>query len=445
MSEDDLPHLKVSPSQVELEEFSAGEEEDEDEPLEQEPKPKASIQVAVQPRSSHHNELGHEHRWYSDDEVADKLQQLVNESITLLSQPTQSDSYDLFSILLDTLILPSCHLIRGDMDMEIIAEEILSHTRIEDDADDVLRLLVSLFQGLKLDRPDGDVGVEQGYVYLSFIYYLGKMTLANTYRRLAELDGLELLKPVILNYSNHRLHGPAVKLMYEICQVGELGLSELGEIDETLVVAVLDKIETTSTDEAFEEELNALVKLILSFNNQFQQKNHARTIIKNQVISALASRLHLGKKLGETVIMIFNRAASATVQRLLIRFIFIIFTTSETANFFYTNDLKVILDVILRESRAVAEEDEELQQGYLSILPPLLKHAGQRGYKRRDVLGLLTELRRGSSSSPSSPTRSPMDAPFPSPIDLNPIGVRSSTRRVADQVFADCRNLLCDE
>ncbi|KAI8841389.1 hypothetical protein BC829DRAFT_13254 [Chytridium lagenaria] len=294
-----------------------------------------------------------------------------------------------------------------------------------------------MVDGMGFEGGEGDV--EHGYVLLSLIYWLGRVSLAHTYRRLAELDGLTLLKPLVIEYGGKRIHRPAVNLLFEVCQVEEFSLSEL---NETLVVSLLDQIASTKTDDESEEELNSLVRLLLAFNHQFVLKNHARIVASNPVITALSSRLHLGKKLGETIILMFNRADNASVQRLLIRFLHLVLTTPETSQFFYTNDLQVILDVILRESRAVAEEDEELQQGYLSILPPLLKIMQQRPYKHRDVISLLTELRRGSSSAPSSPTRSPVDLTFTSPTDGTPIGVRASTRRVADQVFSECRGIL---
>lgn len=46
------------------------------------------------------------------------------------------------------------------------------------------------------------------------------------------------------------------------------------------------------------------------------------------------------------------------IQLSISKFLVVIFTTPSTANLFYTNDLKVIVDILLRELRAVAGEDE---------------------------------------------------------------------------------------
>ncbi len=120
------------------------------------------------------------------------------------------------------------------------------------------------------------------------------------------------------------------------------------------------------------------------------------------------------------------------------------------------------MDVILRESRSAAEEDEELQQGYLSILPYLLHNPCQRGYKVRVVSALLGDLRRGSSShsnsnsdgSPVSPARqgqnwteavgveSPLSSPLGGENAGSAVGVRPSTRRVAEKVFHECQDVL---
>ncbi|KAJ3111246.1 hypothetical protein HDU96_005880 [Phlyctochytrium bullatum] len=277
---------------------------------------------------------------------------------TMLSLPALTSACDMFAALLDSVLLPAARLIRDDHDMEIIAEEVLSHSRIEDDPDDVLKMLVRMVEDLDLSG-DNQM-LDRGYVCLSLAYHLGKLSLANTYRRLSELDGLTLLKPIIIRCGDHRIHRPAVKLLFELCLVEEFSLSELSEIDEALVLAVLDQVERTDVDDASENELNSLVTLMLAFNHQFCLKNHARTVIPNQVMKLLSSRMHLGKKLGETIILIFNRAENPTIQRLTLRFLKKLFSTSETAGFFYTNDINVIMDVVLRESRSIAEEDEEV-------------------------------------------------------------------------------------
>ncbi|KAJ3021831.1 UNVERIFIED_CONTAM: hypothetical protein HDU68_009432 [Siphonaria sp. JEL0065] len=331
-------------------------------------------------------------------------------------------------------------LIETAHEMDVLCEHIVRHPQFDHGCDDTLAELLFMLKGILLDLIDN---LELGHVILSLVYHLGTVYGANVFRKIGQ-DMDSMLVPIVARHSLHRIHFPAVKILYEVCQLQELSLSELNEFTSELIVVLFDVVERTSQADQLEEYNYACIRLLLAFNHQFLMKNHARNVIENRIITQLSPRLHLGKSLGANIIFMFNRADNSRVQRLIIRFLYISLKTPETSALFYTNDLKVILDVVLRELRAVADENEEMQQGYLNLLPPLLHNPQLQNHKIEDVSCLLGELRRqdsGRTGGSESPNRSDLPSTPLSSV-LGNSNVRPSTRRVAERVFLECRDIL---
>ncbi|KAJ3295288.1 hypothetical protein HDU79_009475 [Rhizoclosmatium sp. JEL0117] len=335
----------------------------------------------------------------------------------LLDQALNAESA--IQAAVDTLMANHTIISTGH-EMDVLCEHIVRHSIIDSASDEALAELLFLLKGLLKDLNEN---LELGRVVLTLIYYLGIVYGANVFRKISQ-DMDTLLIPVVLGCSSHQIHYPAVQLLFQVCLLQEMSISELNEFTPELIVVLFDSVERTSHSDELEDYNYALIKLLLVINDQFMMKNHARNVIENQIIACLSPRLFLGKSLGGNIIFMFNRA--------------------ETATFFYTNDLRVILDVVLRESRAVADEDEEIQQGYLNLLPALLHNSQLQNYKLDDVKTLLGELRRQDSGNQQS--NSPgKDVPLPTtPLSAffgNP-SVKPSTRRVAERVFLECREIL---
>jgi len=112
---------------------------------------------------------------------------------------------------------------------------------------------------------------------------------------------------------------------------------------------------------------------------------------------------------GENIILLLNRATETAIQLLILKLLYLLFTTAATYEYFYTNDLRVLLDVIIRNLLDLPSEMNVLRHTYLRVLAPLLAHTQLRQpphYKRDQVLSLL-EILRGSGSvhfTPPEPT-----------------------------------------
>lgn len=86
-----------------------------------------------------------------------------------------------------------------------------------------------------------------------------------------------------------------------------------------------------------------------------------------------------------------NIPGETCLQLLILKLLYLLFTTSATYEYFYTNDLRVLVDVMIRNLLDLPEESESLRHTYLRVLYPLLEHTQLRHihYKRDEILNLL--------------------------------------------------------
>ena len=88
------------------------------------------------------------------------------------------------------------------------------------------------------------------------------------------------------------------------------------------------------------------------------------------------------------------------MQLLTLKLLYLIFTTPPTYEYFYTNDLRVLVDILIRNLLDLPEESGALRHTYLRVLYPLLSHTQLRlppQYKRDEIRKLLSVLARGQS------------------------------------------------
>ncbi len=82
------------------------------------------------------------------------------------------------------------------------------------------------------------------------------------------------------------------------------------------------------------------------------------------------------------------------MQLLLLKILYLLFTTPGTQQYFYTNDLRVLVDVFLRELIDLPDESEALRHTYLRVLNPLLSNTQLRdlAYKQPQIRRTLQAL-----------------------------------------------------
>jgi len=234
------------------------------------------------------------------------------------------------------------------------------------------------------------------------ILYLAGREYKSIFKRMVNEQGrnfVSKLKDHIESKDGDKLQQISIKLLFEICRVQRLSPNELDLIDESFLNHLLDLVEKTRDDE--DETFNySVICLILSFNEQFMLASMSREVEyfddydDNTVLQVLGARIGSSKTFSENVIFMLNRAVDHNIQMLILKLLYEIFTTPKTYEYFYTNDLRVLIDVFIRELYDLPEESEALRHTYLRVLFPLITNTqlNQHRYKQHQIYSLLLDL-----------------------------------------------------
>ncbi|TDL27855.1 hypothetical protein BD410DRAFT_713183 [Rickenella mellea] len=218
----------------------------------------------------------------------------------------------------------------------------------------------------------------------------------------------------------------AVGILYEVCRVQKFSMQDLVPFDDAFIEHLFELVEQTRHMQ--DETLNySVIKLIVALNEQFMVASLKPTSSpsphnhhhhghghsdedQNRVLIVLMRRLGSSKTFGENMIFMLNRAnrtpEDLCMQLLVLKILYLLFTTKGTSEYFYTNDLCVLVDVFLRELVDLDEESESLRHTYLRVLHPLLTRTQLRTlqYKRAQIVQMLESLTSNSSIRDISPT-----------------------------------------
>ncbi|ORX92429.1 hypothetical protein K493DRAFT_316589 [Basidiobolus meristosporus CBS 931.73] len=194
----------------------------------------------------------------------------------------------------------------------------------------------------------------------------------------------------LLNKDNEDGHlFSTMLLLCELCQSNLLASADLKLLREPLINKLLDIVEETQCGD---ETLNYMgIQLILAINAQFTGERQG---VENMVIKVLGDRSETSKSFGENLLFMMNRGAKPAIQLLILKFLYALFTNDVTYDYFYTNDLRVLVDVIIRELYDLPDEEAELRRAYLEVLPPLVCNTQYPDilHKAQDIVCLLEEL-----------------------------------------------------
>uniref|UniRef100_A0A060T7L9 ARAD1D00506p n=1 Tax=Blastobotrys adeninivorans TaxID=409370 RepID=A0A060T7L9_BLAAD len=197
-------------------------------------------------------------------------------------------------------------------------------------------------------------------------------------------------------HSSPRLHRLFLELLYEMCRVQKLRLSDLDTIREDFFDFLFMTVEKSGDDS---DPYNlAVMKVLLALNEQYMiaelSAQEGQQSIVNKMFKVLKNRADQYRTFGENLVFLFNRGADVVLQLMMMKVFYLIFTTPETYEYIYLNDLKVLLSVIVRELNDLSCEEEKLRHTYLRILHPLLQNTQlkQEEYKRDQLVAVLESL-----------------------------------------------------
>lgn len=270
-----------------------------------------------------------------------------------------------------------------------------------------------------------------------------------TFRRMVNEGCFLRLLELIKSCGDHdgRLHRLLLELMYEMSRIEKLPHQDLAQVDDEFVIYLYQLIEAFS-DDVDDPYHYAVIRVLLVMNEQYMVASASGAVdptapvthITNRVVKVLSLHGPSFRTFGENIILLLNRATETSLQLIILKLLYLLFTTKATYEYFYTNDLRVLLDVIIRNLLDLPVEMNTLRHTYLRVLAPLLSHtqlSQPPHYKRDQILSLL-EILRGSGSVhflPPEPTTLRLVervANTPWLLDdesmLSPVSVRSLTQ-----------------
>lgn len=121
-------------------------------------------------------------------------------------------------------------------------------------------------------------------------------------------------------------------------------------------------------DDSDLKETSLLLLLVLS--DQFESSG-----LTNEVLSVLGTHKKRFRSLGASLVMLWNRSTSKTIDILVSRFMAQAFSCPQTSDFLYTNDLIVFVEILLRD---LSETESEVTTCYLRVLYVLLHNTTLR-------------------------------------------------------------------
>ncbi|KAJ5779586.1 hypothetical protein N7457_007306 [Penicillium paradoxum] len=202
------------------------------------------------------------------------------------------------------------------------------------------------------------------------------------------------------------LHRLLMDLVYEMLRIQRVKIEDLVLVDDDFIRCLFDIIEDLS-DDVTDPYHYPVIRVLLVLNEQFMISAHDPVDdrpsgqLTNKVIKILSAYGGMYKTFGENIILLINREAETSLQLLTLKLLYLIFTTPSTYEYFFTNDLHVLVDILIRNLFDLPEEASALRHTYLRVLYPLLAHTQLRlppHYKRAELRRLLSILVRGQVS-----------------------------------------------
>ncbi|MCJ1435446.1 hypothetical protein MMC27_004819 [Xylographa pallens] len=203
------------------------------------------------------------------------------------------------------------------------------------------------------------------------------------------------------------LHRMLLELLYEMSRIQRLGTEDLVLIEDEFIIYLLQVIESLS-DDVNDPYHYPVIRVLLVLNEQYMVSAHdpgpsqTHRPLPNKVMKVLCESGSIYKTFGENIILVLNRESETSLQLLILKLLYLLFTTSATYEYFYTNDLHVLVDVMIRNLLDLPLTSSALRHTYLRVLYPLLAHTQLRNpechYKREELLKLLYMM-TGSSGA----------------------------------------------
>ncbi|TRX87916.1 hypothetical protein FHL15_011205 [Xylaria flabelliformis] len=234
------------------------------------------------------------------------------------------------------------------------------------------------------------------YPIASFLLLDGRAN-ETTFRMMIEESCFHRLIELINDHKedDRPLHRLLLELIYEMSRIQKLRVQDLIHVDDNFVSYLFELTEMLS-DDANDPYHYPIVRVLLVLNEQYMvasatavaDPNPLTVPLTNRVVKCLSLFGTHYKTFGENLILLLNRETETSMQLLILKLLYLLFTTKATYEYFYTNDLHVLLDVIIRNLLDLPNELMSLRHTYLRVMYPLLAHtplSQPPHYKKKEI------------------------------------------------------------
>ncbi|KAI0431264.1 hypothetical protein F5Y09DRAFT_305199 [Xylaria sp. FL1042] len=234
------------------------------------------------------------------------------------------------------------------------------------------------------------------YPIASFLLLDGRAN-ETTFRKMIEESCFHRLIELINGRKEHdpSLHRLLLELIYEMSRIQKLRVEDLMHVDDGFVNYLFELTEILS-DDVNDPCHYPIIRVLLVLNEQYMVASATAVAdpasqaapLTNRVVKCLSLYGTHYKTFGENLILLLNRETETSMQLLILKLLYLLFTTKATHEYFYTNDLHVLLDVIIRNLLDLPNELTSLRHTYLRVLYPLLAHtplSQPPHYKKKEI------------------------------------------------------------
>lgn len=203
-----------------------------------------------------------------------------------------------------------------------------------------------------------------------------------------------------------RLRRVLLELTFEMCKIQRIQPDDLAQISDRFIDSLLRTVVNADRDDTSLYDASVM-KVLLSLNEQYMiaaydedtEDNH---IFSSKVLDLISLDIDGYVEFGAKLVLLLNRAIDTCLQIMGLKLLYLFFTNEPTYEYFYTNDLLVLIDVFIRELHDLPNDEETLINTYLRVLHPMMinsqiRHEPYKAASLTDVLEMLSG-HKGSST-----------------------------------------------
>ncbi|KAG5357860.1 Protein LDB17 [Yarrowia sp. B02] len=241
-----------------------------------------------------------------------------------------------------------------------------------------------------------------------------------------------------------RLRRVLLELMFEMCKIQRISASDLENISDKFIDSLLRTVVNADRDDTSLYDASVM-KVLLCLNEQYMiaayDEDEETSIYSSKVLDLISLDIDGYVEFGAKLVLLLNRAIDTCLQIMGLKLLYLLFTNEPTYEYFYTNDLLVLIDVFIRELHDLPNDEEQLINTYLRVLHPLMvnsqiRHEPYKIDSLTDVLEMLSGHKGSSTFLPVSETTLRLavrclgvpwlEYTFPSPMSTVPPSPSSS-------------------